>query len=110
MPSQAVPVSDALTNATFRTRLQQCAGDWWPLSPRRSRVVHAAPFATDTEICVELRYGEGALERLAPLVSELMALKPDVLFTGGKAGTLDDMMAQSSHHIDLAPFPRWHEC
>ncbi len=25
-PSQAVPVSDALTNDTFRTRLQQCAG------------------------------------------------------------------------------------
>ena len=37
---------------------------------------------------LELRYGEGALVRLAPLVSELMALKPDVLFTGGKAGAL----------------------
>src|SRR4051794_18882979 len=25
-------------NATFRTRLQQCEGDWWPLSPRCYRV------------------------------------------------------------------------
>ena len=39
-------------------------------------------------VTLELRYGEGALERLAPLVSELMALKPNVLFTGGKAGAL----------------------
>ncbi len=29
-------------NATFRTRLQRCDGDWWPLSQRRSRVAHAA--------------------------------------------------------------------
>src|SRR5262249_21777883 len=29
-------------NATFRTRLQRCDGDWWPLSLRRSRVAHAA--------------------------------------------------------------------
>lgn len=37
---------------------------------------------------LELRFGDGALERLAPLVAELVALKPDVLFTGGKAGAL----------------------
>src|SRR3979409_2678831 len=42
-------------NATFRTRLQQCGGDWWPLSSRRSRVAHAAPLATDTEICDTVR-------------------------------------------------------
>jgi hypothetical protein len=30
-------------NATFRTRLQRCDGDWWPLSPRHSHVAHAAP-------------------------------------------------------------------
>ena len=35
--------------------MQQCAGDWWPLSPRRSRVAHAAPLATDTEICDTVR-------------------------------------------------------
>src|SRR5262249_10512837 len=42
-------------NATFRTRLQRCDGDWWPLSLRRSRVAHAAPLATDTEICDTVR-------------------------------------------------------
>src|SRR5437868_10383637 len=42
-------------NATFRTRLQRCDGDWWPLSPRRSRVAHAALLATDTEICDTVR-------------------------------------------------------
>ena len=44
-------------NATFRTRLQQCGGDWWPLSSRRSRAAHAAPLATDTEICDTVRLG-----------------------------------------------------
>src|SRR5258707_9389510 len=34
-------------NATFRTRLQQCDGDWWPLSPRCYRVAHAARLGTD---------------------------------------------------------------
>src|SRR5262249_747295 len=38
-------------NATFRTRLQQCDGDWSPLSPRCYRVAHAARLGTDTEIC-----------------------------------------------------------
>jgi SRSO17 transposase len=42
-------------NATFRTRLQRCDGDWWPLSPRRSRVAHAAPLGTDTKICDTVR-------------------------------------------------------
>src|SRR5262249_13798623 len=42
-------------NATFRTRLQRCDGDWWPPSPRRSRVAHAAPLGTDTEICDTVR-------------------------------------------------------
>src|SRR5262245_55749668 len=42
-------------NATFRTRLQPCDGDWWPLSPRRSRVAHAARLGTDSKICDTVR-------------------------------------------------------
>src|SRR5262244_3730312 len=42
-------------NATFRTRLQQCDGDWSPLSPRCYRVAHAARLGTDTEICDTVR-------------------------------------------------------
>ena len=42
-------------NATFITRLQQCDGDWWPLSPRRYRGAHAARLGTDTEICDTVR-------------------------------------------------------
>src|SRR6516162_8846526 len=42
-------------NATFRTRLQRCDGDWWPLWQRRSRVAHAALLATDTQICDTVR-------------------------------------------------------
>src|SRR5256885_17168390 len=42
-------------NAMFRTRLQQCEGDWWPLSPRCYRVAHAARLGTDTEICDTVR-------------------------------------------------------
>jgi hypothetical protein len=42
-------------NATFRTRLQRCDGDWWPLWQRRSRVAHAALLATDTPICDTVR-------------------------------------------------------
>src|SRR4029077_15378910 len=44
-------------NATFRTQLQRCDGDWWTLSPRRSHVAHAAPLGTDTEICDTVRVG-----------------------------------------------------
>jgi putative ABC transport system substrate-binding protein len=35
-----------------------------------------------------LRYGDGVPERMAPLASELVALKPDVLFAGAKSGAL----------------------
>ena len=35
-----------------------------------------------------LRFGDGALERMAPLAQELVALKPDVLVTGSQAGAL----------------------
>src|SRR6476660_7054310 len=42
-------------NATFITRLQQCDGDWWPLSPRCYRGAHAARLGTDTEICDTVR-------------------------------------------------------
>src|SRR6266567_8979480 len=51
-------------NATFRTRLQQCEGDWWPLSPRCYRVAHAARLGTDTEICDTVR-----LERSSSLAA-----------------------------------------
>ena len=37
---------------------------------------------------LEIRYGDGALERLATLLDELLAFKPNVLFAGGKAGAL----------------------
>jgi putative ABC transport system substrate-binding protein len=39
-------------------------------------------------VTLELRYGDGAPETMAPLAAELVALKPDVLFAGGKAGAL----------------------
>src|SRR6476620_1238833 len=51
-------------NATFRTQLQRCDGDWWPLSPRRSHVAHAAPLGTDTEICDTVRLGGAILATL----------------------------------------------
>src|ERR1700704_2206657 len=62
-------------NATFRTRLQQCDGDWWPLSPRCYRVAHAARLGTDTEICdtvrLELLYREKPGEYLKLTASVL---------------------------------------
>jgi putative ABC transport system substrate-binding protein len=37
---------------------------------------------------LEIRYGDGAPERMAPLAQELVALKPDVLMTGARSGAL----------------------
>ena len=37
---------------------------------------------------LELRFGDGAPERMAALAAELIALKPDVLFAAGKASAL----------------------
>jgi ABC-type uncharacterized transport system substrate-binding protein len=37
---------------------------------------------------LEIRYGDGAPERMAPLAQELVALKPDVLVAGGKPSFL----------------------
>src|SRR5207245_11165964 len=37
-------------NATFRTRLQQCDGDWWSLSPRRYRVPAALALLLGTDL------------------------------------------------------------
>src|SRR6516162_8816148 len=62
-------------NATFRTRLQRCDGDWWPLSPRRSRVAHAALLATDTEICDTVR-----LTGCGARYSEICDLEASVVF------------------------------
>src|SRR5215475_15264947 len=46
-------------NATSQTRLQQCDGDWWLLSPQRYRAAHAArlqpQLGTDIEICDTVR-------------------------------------------------------
>jgi putative tryptophan/tyrosine transport system substrate-binding protein len=42
---------------------------------------------------VEVRYADGVMERMASLASELVALKPDVLLAGSKAGA---MAAQST--------------
>src|SRR5438270_5197454 len=62
-------------NATFRTRLQQCEGDWWPLSPRCYRVAHAARLGTDTEICDTVRLEiAGSLPRFGGAFSWLSAV------------------------------------
>lgn len=49
-------------NATSRTRLQRCDGDWRPLSPQRHRVAHAArpqsQLGTDIEVCDTVRLGK----------------------------------------------------
>ena len=37
---------------------------------------------------LEIRYGDGAPERMAPLAEELVALKPDVLMAGARSGAL----------------------
>src|SRR5882757_4283905 len=57
-------------NATFRTRLQQCDGDWWPLSPRCYRVAHAARLGTDTEICDTVRLGARVVSIPAQLIAD----------------------------------------
>src|SRR6266550_6888761 len=59
-------------NATFRTRLQQCEGDWWPLSPRCYRVAHAARLRTDTELCDTVRLG--LLRELVPTAARVAVL------------------------------------
>src|SRR5947199_5002589 len=71
-------------NATFRTRLQRCDGDWWPLSLRHSRVAHAAPLGTNTEICDTVRLGrcKGLPRRKAGTrdsLIEALNLVPDFL-------------------------------
>jgi putative tryptophan/tyrosine transport system substrate-binding protein len=37
---------------------------------------------------LEIRYGDGAPERMGPLAQELVAIKPDVLIAGAKSGAL----------------------
>src|SRR5215471_5606783 len=37
---------------------------------------------------LEIRYGDGASERMAPLAQELVALKPDVLVAGARSSVL----------------------
>src|SRR6476661_765729 len=63
-------------NATFITRLQQCDGDWWPLSSRCYRGAHAARLGTDTEICDTVRLDAGEEADLHQVVFE--ALSPGV--------------------------------
>src|SRR2546423_539639 len=58
-------------NATFRTRLQQCEGDWWPLSPRCYRVAHAARLI---EFCDTVRVmNEAVLNKLERRLGRLHA-------------------------------------
>ena len=45
---------------------------------------------------LEIRYGDGAPDRMALLVKELVSLQPDVLFTGGKGGALAARAATQS--------------
>src|SRR5215813_3568108 len=65
-------------NATFRTRLQQCDGDWSPLSPRCYRVAHAARLGTDPEICDTVRLGPVASHRDATAAWGMSAMPPTV--------------------------------
>src|SRR6516225_5522574 len=68
-------------NATFQTRLQQCDGDWWSLSPRCYRVAHVARLGTGVEICDTVRIEscnktpEFVSDRKRPVI----ALVPNVL-------------------------------
>jgi ABC-type uncharacterized transport system substrate-binding protein len=39
-------------------------------------------------VSMELRYGDGVAERMAPLAHDLVTLKPDVLVTGSQSGAL----------------------
>jgi putative ABC transport system substrate-binding protein len=39
-------------------------------------------------VTLDLRYGDGAVERMAPLARELIALMPDVLVSGSQSGAL----------------------
>ena len=55
---QAAGLARCGLNATFRTRLQRCDGNWWPLLPQRSHVAHAAPLGTDTRISDSVRLGD----------------------------------------------------
>jgi putative ABC transport system substrate-binding protein len=53
---------------------------------------------------LEIRYGDGAPERMAPLAQELVALKPDVLMAGARSGALAAQAAtQTIPIIVIAP-------
>src|SRR5262249_41279252 len=65
LPAQRIRRCDP--NATFRTRLQQCDGDWSPLSPRCYRVAHAARLGTDIEIYDTVRLVSGPVNALETL-------------------------------------------
>src|SRR5215470_9985261 len=46
-------------------------------------------YVEGSNITIELRFAEGAIERLPNLVTELVALKPAVIVAGSPAGALD---------------------
>ena len=67
-----------------------------PASPAANELNRRALFVALAELgyreghnlVVERRFAEGRLDRLSALAAELVALKPDVLFTGGSQATL----------------------
>src|SRR5262245_20543931 len=71
LPAQRIRRCDP--NATFRTRLQQCDGDWSPLSPRCYRVAHAARLGTDIEIYDTVRLGELRTRKLGASLTSVRA-------------------------------------
>src|SRR5262249_36730067 len=71
-------------NATFRTRLQQCDGDWSPLSPRCYRVAHAARLGTDSKICDTVRLAAasaalvcGSIASASGVIVQIAGHEPD---------------------------------
>src|SRR5262249_34393034 len=51
---------------------------------------------------LEIRYGDGAPERMAPLAQELVALKPDVLMAGARGNGLAARAAPRADPIVIA--------
>jgi putative ABC transport system substrate-binding protein len=45
-------------------------------------------YVNGRNMTLELRYADGAIERMPPLAAELVSLKPDVLFAGSMPGAL----------------------
>src|SRR6516162_2842230 len=55
---------------------------------------------------LEIRYGDGAPERMAPMAQELVALKPDVLVAGARSSVLAAQAATRTIPIVVLTIPR----